>query len=465
MIEEIVKRVQDFLDEYSFRDAVFVVATSGGSDSVCLLHALSSIRNNNGFTLYAVHVNHMIRGEESDRDEASVHKLCRKLDIPCFVKKADVPKFREENNLSSLEEAARIVRYNYLHDIAEKHNAVVLTGHNKDDNVETVLMHIIRGCGINGLTGLSAVSDVQTQNGPVKVARPLLTTGKAETDAYCKEASLEPCFDSTNDSTEYTRNKIRREIIPLLETINPDVKTAVLRLAQIARDEQQYINQNSERIVEYLDVLEDSIVIMRRNFDMLHPYAKKELIRMAIKALTGNVQDIENKHIDDMIKLADGPSGKKLDLPNGLEWLVEYQRLVLRISNSTEEEENYFETQLLFPGETSFPQGRIHAEIADLDNCNLSKDPNKAYLDLELIQDLYIRPRQAGDVFIPFGSSKPKKVARFLMDEHVSKTERQNICVLCNNNDIVWLIGKRVNDNYKITNSTKLVLKLTYLPL
>ena len=186
---------------------------------------------------------------------------------------------------------------------------------------------------------------------------------------------------------------------------------------------------------------------------------------MAIKALTGNVQDIENKHIDDMIKLADGPSGKKLDLPNGLEWLVEYQRLVLRISNSTEEEEDYFETQLLFPGETSFPMGRIHAEIADLDNCSLSKDPNKAYLDLELIQDLYIRPRQTGDVFIPFGSSKPKKVARFLMDEHVSKTERQNICVLCNNNDIVWLIGKRVNDNYKITNSTKLVLKLTYLPL
>ena len=458
MNDSIHKRIRSLLIALDIRN--IVVAVSGGSDSVCLLHSLAQLRQDLSLELTAAHLDHMIRGQESADDARAVRELCKALDVPCETAQIDVPAYKKEHGISSMEDAARIVRYDFLKEVADRHNAVVATGHNADDNVETILMHIIRGCGTAGLTGLKTKSNVPTSLGHVVVVRPLLKVSKSEINAYCQECSLPVRLDSTNNDVEYTRNRIRKELIPLLESYNPSIKESLLRLAETTAEQQSYIEERSKKLDLLLEEADNGVLIDRDRFGVLQDYEKKLLLTKAIDNVLGHHQDIEKKHLDDMVELEKGGSGRKIDLPNALEWSVEYKTLRLSKQSEKESFSVFSSTPLDTDGRTIYPGGIIDAEICDIRDIAITEDDAHAYIDASLLSNPYIRSRLPGDSFIPFGSDAEVKVARFLMNRHISKADREQTFLLCDGDDIVWVIGHRIDDRYRITDMTSSVLCL-----
>ena len=458
MNDSIHKRIRSLLIALDIKN--IVVAVSGGSDSVCLLHSLVQLKDDLSLDITAAHLDHMIRGRESADDARAVDELCKVLGVKCETEHIDVPAYKEEHGISSTEDAARIVRYDFLKRVADRHAAVVATGHNADDNVETVLMHIIRGCGPAGLTGLKPKSSVQTSTGPVIVVRPLLNVSKTEINAYCHEHGLPVRQDSTNDDVEYTRNRIRKELLPLLETYNPNIRESILRLSASVSEQQAYFDERSKKLDLMLEDDGERIIIDRDRFTVLQDYEKKLLLIKAIDALLGHHQDIEKKHLDDMVELEKGGSGRKIDLPNGLEWSIEYKTLSLSKHSEEETFSVFSSTPLSLDGRTVFPGGMIEAQLCDIRDVEIQEDSSHAYIDAALLSNPYIRTRLEGDSFIPFGSSEEIKVARFLMNRHVSKADREKVSLLCDGDDVVWVIGHRIDDRYKITGKTSSVLCL-----
>ena len=458
MNDSIHKRIRSRLIDLDIRN--IVVAVSGGSDSVCLLHSLTQLRQELSLNITAAHLDHMIRGQESCADANAVIELCKVLGVPCESAQIDVPEYKKEHSISSMEDAARMVRYNVLKEVADRHDAVVATGHNADDNVETILMHIIRGCGPAGLTGLKTKSSVPTSSGHVIVIRPLLKVSKSEINAYCQEWNLPVRQDSTNNDIEYTRNRIRKELIPLLETYNPNIKDSLLRLAESAGEQQSFIEERSKKLDLMLEETDDGILIDRDRFGQLQDFEKKQLLTKAIDNLLGHHQDIEKKHLDDMVELEKGGSGRKIDLPNGLEWWIEYKTLRLSKQADTETFSVFSSTPLTLAGRTVYPGGIIDAQVCDFRDIEISEDNDHAYIDASLLSNPYVRSRLPGDAFTPFGSGSKIKVARFLMNRHVSKSDREQTFLLCDGDDIVWVIGHRIDDRFKVTDETASVLCL-----
>ena len=210
----------------------FVVAVSGGPDSLCLLHAIYNIREELDLSLYGAHLDHGLRGEASAKDAEFVAETFARLDIPLSLETADVPAFRTEHRLS-VEEAARKVRYEFLARVATERQAdAIALGHTADDQAETVLMHVIRGSGLSGLRGMEGVSRSHSNTGNPVLVRPLLGVTREETVDYCRELKLEPRHDESNLSTELKRNRVRLELLPMLESYNPRIRDALVRLSQ-----------------------------------------------------------------------------------------------------------------------------------------------------------------------------------------------------------------------------------------
>lgn len=205
-----------------------LLALSGGPDSLCLLHILNDLKGMLGFELSALHLNHMIRGAAADEDEAFLTEHCKSLGVPLFAEHADIPALSKQSG-KSLEETGREVRYKLL---KEKGFDKIAVAHNKNDQAETVLMRILRGTGVKGL----AAMEYKREDG---IIRPLLDTERAEIEKYCKENNLNPRIDKTNEETDYTRNKIRLELIPILKEYNPNIIDGLARLADSARDDEK----------------------------------------------------------------------------------------------------------------------------------------------------------------------------------------------------------------------------------
>ena len=223
-----------------------LAAVSGGADSVCMLHILNSLKNDLDIELYCAHINHGLRGDAADSDELFVKSLCRSLDIPFFSKTIDVAKMAEENKLT-VEEAGRIARYSFFDELKMQYGlSKIATAHNKNDNAETVLMRIIRGTGVDGLCGIAYVRG----DG---VIRPILDVSRKEIEEYCTDNSLDFCTDATNADNDYTRNKIRNQLIPYLEReFNSNIIDAMTRLAENACEDSLFINGYAKRLFDRL---------------------------------------------------------------------------------------------------------------------------------------------------------------------------------------------------------------------
>jgi len=443
-----------------------LVAVSGGPDSVCLLHILANLREELGIGLHVAHLNHQLRGAESEADAQYVSELAHRLDIPATIEKRDVKGYQAQARIS-LEEAAREVRYTFLAQVARSIGADRVTvGHTIDDHIETILMHLIRGTGTRGLRGLQPYTEWKSKTDSLTVIRPLLEVSREETAGYCHRHDLRPRIDASNLSLSPLRNRIRHQLLPLLRSYNPRIDEALLRTARIASDDLAFLDKEIARIWdEIVREQEDTIVLDRERFRQLPSALKRHLLRASIERLLGNIKDIETRHIEQIMAALTKPAGKRLSLPGGLSFSIDYDRYLLGQEPAALSPLPPLSGEFLLkiPGETSLPGWHIEAIIMPPQAMKDDASGYKAYFDLDKAGDkLVVRTRLPGDRFQPLGMSQPKKLNKFLIDAKIPRAWRQRIPIVCSPSQILWVIGWRIDDRAKVTENTKQVLCLKF---
>lgn len=446
-----------------------VVAVSGGPDSVCLLHILWKLREEPGIELHVAHLNHQLRGEESDADTSYVTDLAARLGIPATIESRDVKEYQTRHRLS-LEEAAREVRYAFLAQVAAATGAAgVAVGHTADDNVETIIMHLLRGSGTRGLRGLLPINRWQSPDGDLTLVRPLLELTREETNAYCRKHRLNPRTDTSNLSLEPLRNKIRHQLLPELRKYNPQVAEALLRTARLAADDIAFIDREVERLWDKIALAEkDSVVIRKDAFTALPSGLQRHLLRAAVEKLLGDLKDIEASHIEDIMNALDKAAGKVIGLRGGLNFTVEYDRYVLSPDavSLCPFPPLEGETLLNVPGRTYIPGWNIEAAIlpsSRTGEAGANDADFTAWLDFSITGDkLTVRRRLNGDRFQPLGMEQSKKLNEFMIDARIPQTWRRRIPIVCSPEHIIWTVGYRIDARAKVTPDTKQILRLEF---
>ena len=288
-----------------------VLGVSGGPDSISMLDILNSIKDEMGFEIYVVHVNHLIRTEAID-DEKYVEEYCKKNNIEFFAKRIDVLKIADTQKIGT-EEAGRKARYEFFKEIYSKVGAnKIAIAHNKNDKAETIIMHLLRGSGLSGLKGIEPIRNN-------KYIRPLIECERSEIEKYCEENNLNPRIDKTNFENEYTRNKIRNIVIPYIKKeFNPNIIETLDRLSEVATDESNYIDRQVQNTYNKL-LLEKTgkqIILKWKEFNSQEKIIKSRLILYTVKELMGSTEGIEKIHIESIIKLCDNNIGNKYLTPN-----------------------------------------------------------------------------------------------------------------------------------------------------
>ena len=290
-----------------------VVGVSGGPDSMCLLNILYNINKSTPlkFSIIVCHINHMIR-EEAILDEKYVENFCKKNDIEYYIKRIDVREFANNNKIGT-EEAGRIIRYNFFDEILEKTNSnKIAIANNKNDNVETIIMHLLRGTGISGLRGIEPKIDN-------KIIRPLIEIERNDIEKYCERNNLNPRIDKTNFENIYTRNKIRNIVLPYIKKqFNPNIIESISRLSNVIKEEDEFLKQLTKENYKKLMLKEDNKQIMLdwKKFNTIESILQKRIIIYAISKLMGTSAGIEKVHIEDIIKLCNNNIGNKFLTPN-----------------------------------------------------------------------------------------------------------------------------------------------------
>lgn len=438
-----------------------LAAVSGGADSVCMLHILNRLKKDLGFSLACAHVNHGLRGEAADRDEAFVKDLCEKAEIPFYSQKFDVAAIAAEQKLT-IEEAGRYVRYKFFDELKEKHGfCKIATAHNKNDNAETVLMRIIRGTGIDGLSGI----EYRREDG---VIRPVLNLSRKEIEEYCKEYSLGFCTDATNADNDYTRNKIRNLLIPYIEKeFNSAVTDSLVRLSANAAEDSRflkgYAKRLSERIGSPLPNHKPNCLHIE-SLKMLDKSIAARVIKMAAQRSSENAK-LEKCHIDSIFEILDKPTGTTIDLPQKLRAEIAYGWLTFF---GPGDEKKISANDDLFaeiaPGESVFIDSlgkniSIREEAASY-KCK----PNEIAADLDKIgnKPLFLRSRREGDRIVFFADGRTKKIKKIFIDDKIPQKDRNKIPLLATGDEVIAIAGSRVNEKYKITKATERALVIEY---
>lgn len=420
----IQQRVIQYIEKENLiaSDYKILIALSGGADSVALLRILHSV----GYDCEAAHCNFHLRGEESNRDEDFVRQLCRNYDIPLHTIDFNTNQYAVEKHIS-IEMAARELRYSWFDKIKKECRAdVIAVAHHQDDSAETILLNLIRGTGITGLLG------IRPRNG--YIVRPLLCVNREEIIHYLQSIGQGYVTDSTNLEDEYTRNKIRLNLFPLMQEINPSVKKGLIETSNYLNDvatlynkcieeaKGRVVTQEGIRISSLLKEIAPEAVL----FEILHPLGFN----------SSQIKDISNS--------LRGQSGKQF---SNKEWRVIKDRefLLLEAAHSSDGENPSF--QLIKEEREYTPDFQIprEKEVACFDADKLN-------------EDIYYRKWRTGDTFVPFGMKGKKKVSDYLTDRKFSISQKEHQWVLCCGERIVWLIGERTDNRFRIDETTKRVI-------
>ena len=306
-----------------------VVGVSGGADSVCLLRILMTLQQSLDITVHVAHLNHMLRGSESDGDARYVSRLAKRLALPATIESRDVKAYQAAHRLS-LEDAARQVRYRFFAEVAQEVGASrVAVGHTADDQAETILMHLVRGAGPAGLLGMRPLT-IWTSPGAagLTVIRPLLAVSREETRAYCRQHRLIPREDSTNLSLSPFRNRIRQELVPLLQAYNPRIGEALIRTSDTLAMDLAFLEECVSEIWPGVARKEDGVIVLDlASVVSLHPAVQRHLLRRATREVLGDLEDIELKHIEQMRDGLTLRKGKRVVLPRRLVLSVEGRKI------------------------------------------------------------------------------------------------------------------------------------------
>lgn len=311
-----LKKILTTINKYNLiqKGDKIVIGVSGGPDSMCLLDSLYCLKEKLQIEIIVAHINHMIR-KEADEETTYVENYCENKNIKCYIKRIEVEKLAKEQKLGT-EEMGRKIRYDFFKEVAQKENAnKIATAHNLNDNVETVLMNILRGSGVSGLKGI----EIKRKEEKIEYIRPIRECERQEIEKYCEEQKLNPKIDKSNLENIYNRNKVRNELIPYLKKeFNPNILEGINRLSEIAREEEEYFETVITKQYEELKIEQNQneIILDLNKFNKLEKVIKSRLILYTINKVNGNVQGISKIHIEDIIKLCKNNIGNKYLTPN-----------------------------------------------------------------------------------------------------------------------------------------------------
>ena len=451
--------------------APWVVGVSGGPDSTLLLHALRELseRRALGWTLHAVHFHHGLRGDEADADARFVAGLAQQLGVTYHTEQAQAEG-------SWTEETARTQRYEFLERIALKTGSErVAVGHHADDNAETILHRICRGTGLRGLAGIPDVRPIQPHS-RVRLIRPLLPHRRSTIEELCAARRFETRHDSSNASSEFTRNRIRSEVLPLLrETLNPNVAEALLRLAEQAGRVGEHLVEAAARTFNSLLIAQEPGLLVLSAPAVLGKdrAIQAEVVRRAIALLLDDEPDLGFAHVEAVLRLAQDPtSGKELHLPGPVVVGKRYDRLEFRPLVEAEPPPELATIPVVCPGQTplAWLGADLVAEIGEIDTSKIAElraqpKAGEEWLDYEQLRlPLFARGRREGDRFHPLGAPGPKSLADFLSDEKIEPAARARTGVLCDQDGPVWIIPLRIDERVKLSKTTRKALRLTLRP-
>ena len=452
-----------------------LVGVSGGPDSVALLHVLHRLADRFNITLGVAHLNHGLRRRESDREAEFVRHLAEGFKLPCFIEKEAVRQYQRLKKLS-LEEAARESRYRFYLRLAEanRFNRIAL-GHQRNDNAELVLIFLLRGSGPLGLGGIPPIRDE-------KIIRPLIRVGRPDIMAYLATEGLAHVSDSSNKDLRFLRNRIRHQLIPLLESSYSTAATeTIARLAGILRSEEQWIEEvlapayraavskgPGRRLTVSIPALLES-----------HPAAVRRIIRKAFAELKGNLRRLSFKHVDAVFRLVrHGPAEGRLDLPEGMVVRREKDRLLFARQKGTSRPgsqrtgsmsrrpgaHNYEyvieKPETLRLKETG--QCLKFSEIVpgEVDDFNPAGQV-VAFFDMKVLSfPLVLRNFRPGDRFSPLGLDGSQKLKKFFSNNKVPRAERSRCPLLLSREKIIWVVGHRIDDSVKVRPDTQKILKV-----
>ncbi|MBT3923868.1 MAG: tRNA lysidine(34) synthetase TilS [Nitrospina sp.] len=442
-----------------------LVAVSGGVDSLALLYLLEQFSKAMGYELFVAHLNHLARGEESDEDAMFVEKVAKELSLPVFVDRIDIG--AEKPHLkTSFQESARILRYQFLEKTLKSISGdKIAVGHTADDQIETVLMNLLRGTGLKGLSGMPEKRG--------QVIRPLLGCRRNELELVLKSQNLSYRMDSSNNENKYLRNKIRHDLIPFLSTFNHDLSRSLLSLAEIVRDEDEWISGETREIFAQLvrtSNEERKLSIKISDFQKQHRAIKRRLVREILYQLRGSLREVTALHVQQVLDLfARARVGSLLKLPGNVRVFCDYGTINFFLDDDSGENRvctskwDQKLVRLKVPGVTSLSEGGVKFHTGILEPPVAFPeftDEKMAYLDFEKTGD-FIQARffQPGDHFIPLGMRGNKKLKSYFSDQKIPRAKRSYIPILTNGeDDIIWVYGERISDRFRITKNTKKVL-------
>ena len=439
-----------------------VVGISGGSDSVCLLFALSAIikEHYKYIKITAAHVNHLIRGESADGDEKFVENLCASAKIPLKIKRVCVTEYAAKNNMS-VEMAGRHIRYEFFNEVAyDMEMCKIAVAHNLNDRAETVLLNIIRGTGISGLKGIPYVRD--------NIIRPLLDITKKEIKKYCADNKLDIREDESNFENNYTRNKIRLDLIPYInENFDVNITEKLIRLSNNIMIEDDFINAYTQSFIEKC-VDKDNKILYLKDFIPLHNTVKIRILQ----SLCDN--NLEHCHMDKIINFINtGNTGKIFEIPGNIFAKKEYDKVVFgnRKDIKKKFEVEYSINEIIKNGTLHINELSIDVSCELIDNIKdqlfkkFSNNSLKMAFDYDKIKNGKLRNRRAGDIFKPYKGMGSKKLSKYFIDEKIAVDAREEKLLIAQDNDIAWVVGMCPGKDFLPNENTKKILIVIFNPI
>ncbi len=477
----LIDRVAAFCREHQLlaTDDTIVVAVSGGADSVCLLDILRQLSPALNLKLHVAHLNHQLRGDAADADAAFVRNLAQQWQLPVTIERVNVTQIANQQK-KSVEDAARTARYRFLQQVARKtHAEKIAVGHNADDQSETVLLHFLRGAGLDGLRGMLPATPMPSAG---TLIRPLLEIPRAEIETYCREQNLQFCTDTTNRDENYTRNRVRHSLLPMLETFNPNIRAALRRTAMLMQADFPLVERETDRAWRFVVQTEapHAVTFDRDDWHSLPVGAQARVLRRAVMQLLGVPADIEYKHITAALSFLKGTStGAMMPLPHGLTLRVGYAEFTLATAEYRPPRPDIpllapgDAMPLAVPGNTPLPDGRWMVRTALLEATTVSAEmlrrrtPWQAFFDADCVKQPSLRTRRPGDAFAPFGlNGRRQRLKKFMIDHKIPAPLRNQIPLLvAENGEICWVCDWRTAHLCRVTTETKRVLSVIFIPI
>ena len=461
------KKVNNYIEEQGILEAGdhILIGVSGGADSLALLYFLDRYKGSLGIDIAVAHLHHGLRGAAADADETFVRNFCQDRNIPFYSRQRNIQEISSAEKIS-IEEAGRNERYGFFQTVAREHgyNRIAL-GHHINDQAETMLMRLIRGTGVKGVSGIkSSRSNLYI--------RPFLCLEKKEIIAYCEIHHLAYRTDATNFQKDYTRNKIRLDIMPMILEINPKAEIHFNEFTKIANEYEAFFEKYVDKVQEKMISRKDDVVFLERNLWLCEEaVVQKEVLRRLILEFKGSLKEIEYNHITAFYKLLKSEKTTwEINFPHQILLMRRYDRVM--VTSRRNAEKKIMSPKHIFPDKTwIFAREGIILESMLISQEEFRKkipffskeleNHSEKYFDCDKINgNMYLRSRKSGDFFYPSGLSGKKTIKKYFIDKKIDRDLRDEIPLLAIGSEVLWIIGYAINERYLADFNTKNILKV-----